>query len=130
MKYGSIVALIPPAGRCGWPLLQLLFILNPVVLVGVGRIDHLGNNLVVRLQNQDGSGVLVLSAVVSSREHSDKSTSCESLESVHDTLVGPNDHVEVVLGKEALDSVGAELDDVSSLRWVSQVVCVYAKLTV
>jgi hypothetical protein len=108
----------------------LFLILDPVVLVGVGGIDHLGDDFVVGLQDQDGSSILMLPAVVSRRKHSDQRTPCESFKTVHDALVGSDDHIQVVLGQEAFDSVWSELDDVACLGGVSEVVSIYAQLAV
>lgn len=107
--------MIPPARRRGRPFLELLLVFDPVVLVGVGRVDHFGDYFVVGLEDEDGSCVFVLPTVVSGREDSDQGPSCKSLESVHDALMGPDDHVEVVLGQEAFDSVRTKLDNVACL---------------
>lgn len=42
---------LPPSWRSRRPPSQLLLILNPIVLITTGRIDHLGNDLIVGLQN-------------------------------------------------------------------------------
>lgn len=126
----SVIALVPPAGRSGRPPPQLLLILDPVVLIGVRRVDHLRDDLVVGLQDQDGACVLVLAAVVGRGEDGDEGASCEALEAVHHALVGTDDHVEVIFGQEALHPVWAELDDVSGLGGVAQVVCIDAQLAV
>lgn len=94
----SVIALVSPAGRSRWPLPQLLLVLDPVVLVGVGRVDHLRDYLVVSLKDQDGACIFMLSAVVSGGEDSDQRASCEALEAVHHALVGTDDHVEVIFG--------------------------------
>lgn len=93
----------------------MLLILNPIVLIAVGRIDHLRNDLVVGLQNQNSSSVLVLSTIVSGREDSNKCAPSESLESIHHALMGTDDHVEVVLGEETLHSIRPEFNDVACL---------------
>lgn len=126
----SIIALVPPARWRGWSLLELFLILDPVVLVGVGGVDHLGDDFVVGLQDQDGPRVLVLPAVVGGRKDCYQRTPRESLETVHDALVGPDDHVQVVLGQEAFHPVWAELDDVARLGGVSEVIGVDAQLAV
>lgn len=126
----SVIALVSPAGRSRRPPPQLLLILDPVVLVCVGGVNHLRDDLVVRFKDQNGTCVFVLSAVVSCGEDGYQGTSCEALEAVHHTLVGTNDHVKVIFSQEALHSVWAELDDVSSLRRIPQVVGVDAELAV
>lgn len=122
----SVIALVSPAGRSRRPPSQLLLVLDPVVLVSVGWVDHLRDDLVVRLEDQDGACVFVLSAVVSRGEDGYQGASCEALEAVHHALVGSDDHVQVIFGQEALHSVWAELHDVSGLGGIAQVVGVDA----
>lgn len=93
----------------------MLLILNPIVLIAVGRIDHLRNDLVVGLQNQNSSSVLVLSTIVSGREDSNECSPSESFESIHHALMGTDDHVEVVFSEEALHSIRPEFNDVACL---------------
>lgn len=126
----SVVALVSPAGWGGWPLPQLLLILDPVVLVGVGGVDHLRDYLVVCLEDQDCACVLVLPAVVSSGEDGDQRTSCEALEAVHHALVGTDDHVQVIFSQETFDSIRAELNDVAGLRGIAEVIGVDAELAI
>ena len=61
----------------------------------------------------------MFAAVVGRWENCDKLSFGKSLESIHDTLVGPNDHVQVVLFEETLNSVWSKLDDIACLWGIS-----------
>ena len=52
----------------------------------------------------------MLSAIISSRKDSYQCSSSESLEPIHHAFMGSDDHVEVVLGKEALHTVRPEFN--------------------
>lgn len=108
----------------------MFLILYPIIFVGVGRVYHLGDDLVVGLEDQNGARVLVLATVVSGRKNCDQCSAREALEAVHYALVGANNHVEVVFGEEALDPVGAKLDDIASFRRIPQMVRIYSQLAV
>lgn len=122
--------MVLPPGRRRRPLPELFFVLDPVVGVGVGRVDHFGDDLIVGLDDENGTRVFVFPAIVSSRKHSYQLTLREALETVHHTLMGPDYHVQIVLLEETLHPVRTELHDVPRLRWVAQVVGVNPQLAV
>jgi hypothetical protein len=91
----------------------LLLILNPVVLIAIGGIDHFGNDLVICLQDQNSPSIFVLSAIVSSRKDGDECSSSKSFESIHHALMSTNDHVEIVLGEEAFYAIWPKFNDIT-----------------
>ena len=80
-------ALVLPSGWSRWSLVEGLFVCDPVLFGVVQRVDHLRNQFVGLGDLEHRTCVLVPSAVVSGREHSEKATSCKPLEAIHHALV-------------------------------------------
>lgn len=64
----------------------------------------------------------MLSAIVSSRKNSDELALGKSLETIHDALMGSNDHAKVILLKEICDSVRSKLHDISCSLGISEAI--------
>lgn len=69
-------------------------------------------------------------AIVSGRENSNQRSSSKSFKPIHHAFMCSDDHVEIVLGKEAFHAIWAEFYDIACLRRISQVVCIDSKFTV
>ena len=123
-------SLVLPSGWRGRPLAQWLLVRDPVVLCVVQRVDHLGDELVRLGYLQHGSGVLVAAAVVCGGEDGEEVSSGEALETIHDTLVSPQDEVDLVIVEESLHAVGPEFNYVSSTVGVTHKVRLDTKFTV
>lgn len=108
----------------------MLLVFNPVISVSVGWVDHLWDNFVVCLHNQNSPRVLVLTAIIGGRKNCYQLTLGEPFESVHNTLMGSDNHIEVILLQETFDSVWPEFHDVTSLGRISQMIGVNSKFTV
>ena len=104
--------------------------MDPVLFSIVQWVNHFWHELIRFSNLKHGSGVLVSSAVISSRENSEKATSSKSFESVHNTLVRSQDETCFIIFKESLDSIWAKFDNISSSVRVSHKVWLDSKLTV
>ena len=104
--------LVLPSGRSGRSPPQLLLVLDPGVRVVVGRVNQFRNYLQVRLYYQNGPCVLVFTAVVRRRKDRYQGSSCEPFEPIHNALVSPYYHAQVVLLEALLSPIRPELHDV------------------
>jgi len=57
--------------------------------------------------------------IIGSREHSYELSTCEPFEPIHNTFMSSNNHAEVIVLKERLNAIRAELDNMSSPCWVT-----------
>ena len=117
-----------PLGRCRWALVVLVD--QPVLLWIIEGVDHFGNKLVLLGYLKHCACVLVPSTVVSGRENSEELTASESLEAVHNALVGSQDELATIGIEEVFDAIRSEFDDVTSAVRVSDEVGLDAKVLV
>ena len=93
--------------------------MDPVLFSIVQWVNHFWHELIRFSNLKHGSSVLVSSAVISSRENSEKATSSKSFESVHNALVRSQNETRFIIFKESLDSIWAKFDNISSSVRVS-----------
>ena len=122
------LALWCPLGRRRRSLVVLVE--QPVLLWVVQRVYHFWHELELFRNLQHCSGILVASAVISSRENSEELTACEALKAVHHTFVGAEDKLASVCVKEVLHAVRTELYDVACAVRVSDEIWLDAQVLV
>ena len=122
------LALWSPFRRCGWSL--VIFVKQPILLWVVQGIDHFGHEFILLGDLEHGAGILVTTTVVSRREYREELAASEALEAVHDTLVGSQDKATPVGIEEVLDSIWAELYNVSCSVGVTDEVGLNAQVLV
>ena len=102
-------AAAPGAGHGGGRVL-LLDLLVPAMGVTRLGLDHLDEQLEVPADLQDGPGVALAAAIVGGAEDGDEAAVCETLKAIQHALVGPDNHLDLVLFAELVDLVGAKAD--------------------
>ena len=117
-----------PFRRCGRSL--VIFVKQPILLWVVQGIDHFGHEFILLGDLQHGAGILVTTTVVSRREYREELAASKALEAVHDTLVGSQDKAAPVGIEEVLDSIWAELYNVSCAIGVADEVGLNAQVLV
>ena len=117
-----------PFRRRGWSL--VIFVKQPILLWVVQGIDHFGHKLILLGNLEHGAGILVTTAVVSRREYCEELAASEALEAIHDALVGSQDEAAPVGIEEVLDTIWAELYDVSSSVRVADEVWLNAQVLI
>ena len=117
-----------PFRRCGRSL--VIFVKQPILLWVVQGIDHFGHEFILLGDLEHGAGILVTTTVVSRREYREELAASEALEAVHDTLVGSQDKATPVGIEEVLDSIWAELYNVSCSVGVADEVGLNAQVLV
>ena len=122
------MALWSPFRRCGRSL--VIFVKQPILLRVVKGIDHFGHEFILLGDLEHGAGILVTTTVVSRREYREELAASEALEAVHDTLVGSQDKATPVGIEEVLDSIWAELYNVSCSVGVTDEVGLNAQVLV
>lgn len=68
--------------------------------------------------------------VVSCREYSEKLTSSESFEAIHDAFVSSEYEFDFIIFQKEFDTIGTKFDDVSSSIWISNKVGLDSELLV
>ena len=117
-----------PFRRCGRSL--VIFVKQPILLWVVQGIDHFGHEFILLGDLQHGAGILVTTTVVSRREYREELAASKALEAVHDALVGSQDKAAPVGIEEVLDSIWAELYNVSCAIGVADEVGLNAQVLV
>ena len=105
--------LIGPPGWSGRPLFERLFVCDPILFRVVEGINELRINLECPRNEQHCSCVLMSRAVISRWENSDERAPSESFEPIHHTLMGSQNHCEVIIFQEIADSVWPKLHNVA-----------------
>ena len=108
----------------------VIFVKQPILLWVVQGIDHFGHEFILLGDLEHGAGILVTTTVVSRREYREELAASEALEAVHDTLVGSQDKATPVGIEEVLDSIWAELYNVSCSVGVADEVGLNAQVLV
>ena len=115
----------------GWSWRSFLrVVVQPILFRIIKRVDHLWHQLVLLGDLEHGTRVLVPSTVVRGREDSEELSACESLEAIHDALVGPQHELRFIILEEELDAVWPELHDVARAVRVTHEVRLDASLLI
>ena len=122
------MALWSPFRRCGRSL--VIFVKQPILLWVVQGIDHFGHEFILLGDLEHGAGILVTTTVVSRREYREELAASEALEAIHDALMGSQDKATPVGIEEVLDSIWAELYNVSCSVGVTDEVGLNAQVLV
>ena len=117
-----------PFRRCGRSL--VIFVKQPILLWVVQGIDHFGHEFILLGDLEHGAGILVTTTVVSRREYCEELAASEALEAIHDALMGSQDKATPVGIEEVLDSIWAELYNVSCSVGVTDEVGLNAQVLV
>ena len=122
------MALWSPFRRCGRSL--VIFVKQPILLWVVQGIDHFGHEFILLSDLEHGTGILVTTTIVSRREYCEELAASEALEAIHDALMGSQDKATPVGIEEVLDSIWAELYNVSCSVGVTDEVGLNAQVLV